>query len=66
MTPLECYKELNISDHDSITIPFEYFNEENKEKLRQIVRRIYEEKEQKANYHLDEKNFEGYKNLFKK
>ena len=50
----------------NITRIKEFINPENKEKLREIVRKIYKEKEKKANYKLDESNFDEYKELLKK
>lgn len=66
VTPLEVHKELGINDENSITIPFEYFEKENKEKLRKIVLQMYKEKEKKFIYNYLPQKYEGYKYIFKK
>lgn len=66
VTPLEVHKELGVNEDNSITIPFEYFNKENKEKLREIVLKMYKEKEKKFNYNYSSDMYKGYNILFKK
>lgn len=65
VTPLETYKELKIKDkvHGAI-IPFEYFEDENKEQLVEMVKRIYRDKDKKIDYQLDESLFDEYNNIF--
>lgn len=66
VTPLEAHKELGVNDENSITIPFEYFNEENKEKLREIVLKMYQEKDRSFNYNYSSDMYKGYASLLKK
>jgi glycosyltransferase involved in cell wall biosynthesis len=66
VTPLEAYNELGIKDGENgIIIPFEYFEEENIEKLKGILQKMYKEKDKKINYKLDESKWEGYNDVFK-
>lgn len=65
VTPLEAYKELNIRDgENAYIIPFEYLEEENTEKLIELIIEIYINKDRKINYKFDEKLFDGYNALF--
>ena len=66
VTPLEAHKELGVNDENSITIPFDYFNEENKEKLREIVLKMYQEKDRSFNYNYSSDMYRGYASLLKK
>ena len=66
VTPLEVHKELGINENNSITIPFEYFKKENKEKLRKTVLKMYKEKEKEFNYNYSKDMYKGYNFLFKK
>lgn len=65
VTPLPTYKELKIKDktHGTI-IPFEYFEKENKDKLVELVKRIYKDKDKKINFKLDTTLFDEYNNIF--
>ncbi|MBR2833912.1 MAG: glycosyltransferase [Bacilli bacterium] len=66
VTPLEVYDELGINDGENgFIIPFEYFDEENREKLKSFVLKIYENKAKEFNYWYGEEHYEGYKNIFK-
>lgn len=66
VTPLECFDELNVVDGDNgIVIPFEYFEEENRDKLVEVVKRIYEEKDKEFEYEYDESYYNGYNDIFK-
>jgi len=65
LTPIPVYKELGIDKNDNVTfIPFSYFEEKNKDKLRKLVHKIYEEKSKKAKYDI-KYDFSKYKELFK-
>ncbi|MBR3362520.1 MAG: hypothetical protein IKG40_01185 [Bacilli bacterium] len=66
VTPLEVHKELGANENNSITIPFEYFKKENKEKLKEIVLKMYINKDKKYNYKYSPDMFKGYNFLFKK
>lgn len=65
VTPLNVFKELGVNENNSIIIPFEYFEDNNKEKLRKIVKKIYLEKEKKFNYEYKKEYYNGYNILFK-
>lgn len=66
VTPLQCYEEMNINNENSIIIPFEYFKNENKEKLRKIVLKMVEEKDKKCNNKINKDGWMEYNHLFKK
>ncbi len=64
VTPLDAFKELGVKDgKNAIVIPFEYFDD--KEKLKEIVKRMYKEKDKKYKYTYSEKNFSDYTKIFK-
>lgn len=65
LTPLEAYDELGIKNKENtFIIPFEYFEDKNEDKLTEVVKEIYEEKEKKINYKFNESLWEGYNNVF--
>lgn len=67
VTPIEVYDEIGVRDgENAIVIPFEYFDSENKENLREVVRKMYLEKDKTYNYEYDPSKYEDYKNIFKK
>jgi len=66
LTPLDCYQEMRIDESQGFFIPFEYFHPENKEKLRKIILKAYQEKEKEMHNQLTEDMYEGYKDIFKK
>lgn len=67
LTPLEAYDELGIKNgENAVVIPFEYFDDNNEDKLTEVVEKIYEEKEKSIIYKLDESMWEGYNNVFVK
>ena len=66
VTPLDCYEEMKIDETQGYIIPFEIFEPEHKEKLREIVLDIYKNKNRKMQNKLTEDMYEGYKDLFKK
>ena len=66
VTPLEAFEELGVVDGENgFIIPFDYFKDENKHKLVEIVKKIYNNKDKKINYTFDEDLYSGYNNLFK-
>ena len=67
LTPLEAYDELGVKNnvHGAI-IPFEYFEEENKDKLIKVLLKAYKNKDKKINYKVNTKAFDKYNELFKK
>ena len=64
VTPLECYDEMKIDKESSIIIPFEFFDDNNKDKLREVVLRMYHNVDKKYNNRLDDSQFERYNELF--
>lgn len=66
VTPLESFKELGVVDNDNgYVIPFEYFEPENKDKLIEIVKKVYSNKEKEFNYKYDSSLYDGYRDIFK-
>ena len=67
VTPLEAYDELGIINKDNgFIIPFEYFDEKNYTKLKEVIMQMYEQKDKKVKNKIDESMWEGYKEIFKK
>ena len=65
VTPLEAYDELGIVDGENgVVIPFEYFDDENRDKLVDVIKKIYEDKEKTINYKFDETLYSGFNDLF--
>lgn len=66
-TDLPAVQELNITEGKNIfIIPFDYFEEKNKEKLRKIVLEAYNKKDVEFDYHYDKSRFQDYYNVFNK
>lgn len=66
-TPLEAYNEIGIKDGENgYIIPFEYFDEKNKDKLVELIKKIYLNKYKSFNYKFNEKLYDGYNKLFTK
>lgn len=65
LTPLEAFDELGIVDgvHGRI-VPFEYFEPENKDKLVELMKKVYEEKDKEMSYTFDEALFDGFNDIF--
>ncbi len=67
LTPLEAYDELDIKNgENAVIIPFEYFEEGNEDKLTEVVKKIYKDKEISTSYKFDESLWEGYNDVFVK
>ena len=67
VTPLEAYDELQLKNNKNATIiPFNYFDEANKDKLKRVLKKMYKEKEKKVKYKIDSKLWDGYNKVFKK
>ena len=66
VTPLECFQELDIDEKNSFVIPFSYFDPENKELLRDKVKEIYSQQDEKIDYKLNPEKFSDYTKLFEK
>ena len=66
-TPLPALKELNAEEGTSlITIPFNYFEENNKGILRQKVLKAYKNKDIKFKYNYEKSRSKEYKDIFNK
>lgn len=66
VTPLECYKELGVDSSQGAIIPFELFEDENKEQLRLIIKEIYQNIAKPMQNKLNESMFSDYNKLLKK
>lgn len=64
VTPLECYDELKVDDTQGFIIPFEYFEPENKEKLREIVHQIVADQKKEIHNKLSPNMYSDYEKLF--
>ena len=65
VTPLETYDELGVKDGvNAIVIPFEYFDDSNRDKLIDVAKRIYDEKNKEFEYEFDSTLYEGYNDIF--
>ena len=67
VTPLEAYEEIGIQNNKhGIIIPFEYFEDKNKDKLVKLIEKAYKDKDKKINYKFNPKLYEKYNEVFKK
>ena len=67
VTPLPVFEEIGVVEGENgIVIPFEYFEKENKELLREKVIELYNNKNKKIKYEPVKLNFNRYRELFKK
>ena len=65
VTPLPTFEELDILDNYNTTvIPFEYFDDGNEDKLKEIIIKMYKEKDIQINYEPDEVLHNGYDEIF--
>ena len=65
VTPLEVYNEIGVVDGENgFIISFDYFEEDNKDKLKDIIMRIYSDKEKTINYEFDSTLYSGYNDIF--
>ncbi len=65
VTPLEVYDEIGVEDgKNGFVVPFEYFDEENKDKLVEFAKKIYANKDMKFKYTFNEKLYEGFNDIF--
>ena len=65
VTPLEVFDELGVVDgeHGRI-IPFDYFEDKNKDKLIELIKEVYEDKDKEMSYTFDESLFDEFNDLF--
>ena len=65
VTPLPVYREIGVlEDENAVVIPFEYFDEENTDKLKEIILRMYEVMDTPINYRVSEELQNGYDRIF--
>ena len=65
VTPLPVYNEIGvIEDENAIVIPFEYFEDENVDKLKEVILNMYEVKDMPINYKVNEELENSYKQIF--
>ena len=65
VTPLGMYDELSLKNNDIATIiPFEYFDDGNEDKLKEVILKLYKEKDKKVEYKLDESLWDKYNEIF--
>lgn len=62
VTPLPMLKEVNINKNNAIVIPFEYFDD--KEKLKEVVRKMYKMKDKKFKYNYPSSKYSRYNDVF--
>ena len=66
VTPLEAFYELGVKDNkNGFVIPFEYFNHEHKDKLKELIIKIYNKKNLKVKNKLNTSFIRDYNNIFK-
>ena len=65
VTPLPVYNEIGvIEDENSIVIPFEYFDDENTDKLKDVILAMYEVMDKPIEYKVSENLQNGYDKIF--
>ena len=65
VTPVENFKELGVKDNENaIVIPFEYFDDNQEEKLKEIILKIYEDKRKSTTYSAKDYIREEYNQIF--
>lgn len=66
-TPLPVFNNIGVKEgENAVFIPFEYFEKENFDKLKEVLLRAYKEKEKEFNYKFDEKLSAGFHTIFLK
>ena len=66
VTPVKSHEELKVREAGGTIIPFEFFEEENKDLLRPIVLELYKNINNPAINTLDESIYQKYNDLLKK
>ena len=65
VTPLPVYNEIGvIEDENAIVIPFEYFDDENVDKLKEVILNMYEVMDTPIEYVENEELENGYNRIF--
>ena len=65
VTPLPVYNEIGVlEDENSIVIPFEYFNDENVDKLKEVILAMYEVMDKPIEYNDQEVLQNSYNEIF--
>lgn len=65
VTPLPVYKEIGvIEDENAVVIPFEYFDDGNEDKLKEVILNMYEVMSTPIDYKLSDELQNGYNEIF--
>ena len=65
VTPIPVLDEIGVKDNENaIVIPFEYFDEGNEEKLKEVIKKMYDEIDKEINYTVSEELQNGYDKIF--
>ena len=65
VTPLPVYNEIGvIEDENAIVIPFEYFDDDNDDKLKEIILNMYDVMDMPINYRANEELENSYNQIF--
>lgn len=65
VTPLPVYDEIGvIEDENAVVIPFEYFEDGNEDKLKEVILKMYEVMDTPIKYKVSEDLQNGYKQIF--
>lgn len=65
VTPLPVYSEIGVvEDENAIVIPFEYFDDGNEDKLKEVILNMYEVMDTSIEYKTNEELENGYNRIF--
>ena len=64
LTPLDCYKEMGVDETQGFIIPFEYFEQENRDKLKEVVHKIVADQKKEMHNKLSPNMYKDYEKLF--
>ena len=65
VTPLPVYQEIGVvDDENAIVIPFDYFDEGNEDKLKEVILNMYKVMDTPIEYRVSEELQNGYKEIF--
>ena len=66
VTPQDAYAEFGLKDgENAVIVPYDYFEEENKEKLVDLIKKIYADKEREIQYTFNPDLYKLYNDLLK-
>ncbi len=65
VTPLEVYDEIGVIENENATIiPFEYFEDGQEENLKNVIWKLYQEKDNQISFKVNENMWVGYHEIF--